>query len=252
MFSHSNRRLDVSNDLISLHIGDKILEVNGTPVKDQSIENIDKLIQSSDKVLQLTIEHDPHRMTKSCSDAPSHLFGTDTPALSTFGPNKSSVDIYKCGTPNTTGPSPTEVVVSQPSADRYTPAERLFIKNIIEADNQNAKAKQMQNKKTLNCAMRTNSLKEQKERCSSMSKLLDGSHQPQTEFNDLSRTKSFRVEGQEAAPRIFRASDLVQGECGWCNVLAICKPILICLESFTFCRRTAGQRFLWSSIQGDT
>jgi LIM domain kinase 1 len=44
---------------MSLHIGDRILEVNGTPVKDMQLENIEKLIESTDKVLQLTIEHDP-------------------------------------------------------------------------------------------------------------------------------------------------------------------------------------------------
>lgn len=46
-------RLDVSNDLISLHIGDRILEVNGTPVKDQTIENVENLIRYSDTVLQV-------------------------------------------------------------------------------------------------------------------------------------------------------------------------------------------------------
>ena len=44
-----------------------------------------------------------------------------------------------------------------------------------------------------------------------MSTLLDENHPPNAEFYDLSRTKSFRVESQPW-PRIFRASDLVQGE----------------------------------------
>lgn len=44
---------------MSLHIGDKILEVNGTPVKDQPIENIENIIKYSDTMVQLTIEHDP-------------------------------------------------------------------------------------------------------------------------------------------------------------------------------------------------
>jgi LIM domain kinase 1 len=46
-------RLDMSSDLMSLHIGDRILEVNGTPVKDQPIENIENLIRYSDTVLQV-------------------------------------------------------------------------------------------------------------------------------------------------------------------------------------------------------
>ncbi|XP_014259612.1 LIM domain kinase 1 isoform X2 [Cimex lectularius] len=52
-------QLDVNNELMSLHIGDHILEVNGTPVKEQSFESIENLIRYSDTVVQLTIEHDP-------------------------------------------------------------------------------------------------------------------------------------------------------------------------------------------------
>lgn len=48
-------RLDVNNELMSLHIGDRILEVNGTPVKDTSLENIENLIRYSDTVLQVSI-----------------------------------------------------------------------------------------------------------------------------------------------------------------------------------------------------
>jgi len=44
----------MSSDLISLHIGDRILEVNGTPVKDQPVESIENLIQYSDTVLQVS------------------------------------------------------------------------------------------------------------------------------------------------------------------------------------------------------
>uniref|UniRef100_A0A1B6MQF5 LIM domain kinase 1 n=1 Tax=Graphocephala atropunctata TaxID=36148 RepID=A0A1B6MQF5_9HEMI len=57
-------QLDVSSELMSLHIGDRILEVNGTPVKDQPIENIENLIRYSDTVLQLTIEHDPDSVSR--------------------------------------------------------------------------------------------------------------------------------------------------------------------------------------------
>lgn len=46
-------RLEVSSDLMSLHIGDRILEVNGTPIKDQPIESIENLIRYSDTVLQV-------------------------------------------------------------------------------------------------------------------------------------------------------------------------------------------------------
>lgn len=52
-------RIHLTSDLVSLHIGDKILEVNGTPVRDAPLENVEQLIKNSGKVLQLTIEHDP-------------------------------------------------------------------------------------------------------------------------------------------------------------------------------------------------
>ncbi|XP_065202071.1 LIM domain kinase 1 isoform X2 [Planococcus citri] len=60
--------LDLSNDIMSLHIGDKILEVNGTPVKDQPIENIENLMRNSTNVLQLTIEHDPDSASRNPLD----------------------------------------------------------------------------------------------------------------------------------------------------------------------------------------
>lgn len=40
---------------MSLHIGDKILEVNGTPVKDQPIENIENLMKNSNSVIQVCV-----------------------------------------------------------------------------------------------------------------------------------------------------------------------------------------------------
>lgn len=49
-------RLDVNNDLMSLHIGDRILEINGSPVKDTSLENVEHLIRYSDTVLQVGTE----------------------------------------------------------------------------------------------------------------------------------------------------------------------------------------------------
>lgn len=56
--------MDVTSDIMSLHIGDRILEVNGTPVKDQPLENIEKIIKYSDTVVQLTIEHNPDANTR--------------------------------------------------------------------------------------------------------------------------------------------------------------------------------------------
>lgn len=49
---------------MSMHIGDRILEINGTPVKDISLENVENLLRYSESVLQVTIEHDPDAIPK--------------------------------------------------------------------------------------------------------------------------------------------------------------------------------------------
>lgn len=48
---------DVKN---SIHIGDRILEINGTPIRNVPLDEIDLLIQETSRLLQLTLEHDPH------------------------------------------------------------------------------------------------------------------------------------------------------------------------------------------------
>lgn len=198
----------MSNDLISLHIGDKILEVNGTPIKDTCIENIDQLIQSSDKVLQLTIEHDPHGMVRFSHSQSELLSTTSAPTspLQAIDTNKSSERLESNSLNSPSGSVTTSTISNTTKLEK----DRLF-KRKDEGYVSGTKTRQLRKHKNLNlnCAVSTNSLKE-KERCSSMSKLLDENHPPNPELYDLSRTKSFRVEPMPQ--RIFRANDLVQGE----------------------------------------
>ncbi|XP_030638632.1 LIM domain kinase 1 [Chanos chanos] len=42
-----------------LHVGDRVLEINGTSVKDIPQDEIDQIIQDTNRVLRLTVEHDP-------------------------------------------------------------------------------------------------------------------------------------------------------------------------------------------------
>ncbi|XP_044002295.1 LIM domain kinase 1 isoform X2 [Aphidius gifuensis] len=79
-----DNRLNMSGDLMSLHIGDRILEINGTPVKDQPVESIEDLIRYSDSVLQLTIEHDPDALSKRTNfpTSPSAILSTATSPIS--------------------------------------------------------------------------------------------------------------------------------------------------------------------------
>ncbi|XP_055374814.1 LIM domain kinase 1 isoform X2 [Condylostylus longicornis] len=226
--------IDVNTDLMSLHVGDKILEVNGTPVKDSSIEQIDNLIQSTEKVLQLTIEHDPIEISRSCSNL--NTTRTTSP-LQTVDINKNSQNLQKSSTtsliiPTTVSKKDSDINLSIPTSsnrsslnakivnldktvnerNRMTKQEkeRIF-KRKDEGYISGTKTRQLRKAKNLNlnCSNATNSLKE-KERCASMSKLLDENHVPVPELYDLARTKSFRVEPKPQ--RIFRASDLVQGE----------------------------------------
>lgn len=64
-----------------------------------------------------------------------------------------------------------------------------------------------------------------KERSSSMSTLLGSPNTSTNELFDLSRTKSFRVEGK--TQKIFRAADLVQGELLGKGFFGMLLPIFI-------------------------
>uniref|UniRef100_A0A6Q2XPD7 LIM domain kinase 1 n=1 Tax=Esox lucius TaxID=8010 RepID=A0A6Q2XPD7_ESOLU len=62
---HTVRVSQVDSELISpdvknsIHVGDRILEINGTPIRNVPLDEIDLLIQETTRLLQLTIEHDP-------------------------------------------------------------------------------------------------------------------------------------------------------------------------------------------------
>ncbi|XP_065334674.1 LIM domain kinase 1 isoform X2 [Cloeon dipterum] len=173
--------LDMSSELMSLHIGDRILEVNGEPVAEQPLEHVENLLRYSNTVLQLTIEHDPDALK------PRHLKGA----------NKADVS-----PPYTTPASP-----SSPSKDK----ERLF-KRRDEGYISGSRSRQLRRNAQQNKAG-CNASPGCKERSSSMSRLLDGiSPGLKDEGCDLSRTRSFRVEPPRNSQRVFRASDLVKGE----------------------------------------
>lgn len=209
--------MDVKNDSSSIKVGDKVLEVNGTPVIGKSMENIDELIKSSNNRLQLTIEHDPHRLTKSMSEA---TIVTTQPSVTIDGPLSPAQTIPKCynvccsRSPSVREPAtvkPERIYVKQSSQNDAisTSPQSPFNSYICGSKTQQLCKNRAFN---LNCVIGTNNLRNQKERCSSMSKLLDENHPPTVEFYDLSRTKSFRVDTQEPTQRIFRASDLVIGK----------------------------------------
>lgn len=247
-------------NLANLHIGDRILEVNGTPVNDTSIEHIDKLIRSTEKILQLTVEHDPVQVCRSCSQADILQRPTSYSDLPPLATSASSVEVYgrRGVTDSLTGSTSNSTIAphsnssdcgsggSSPTRFTKLDKERIY-KRKDEGYISGTKTRQLRKCKNLNMIVNeqptlphagsthsigptmsgavgataninvsvTDSTQlgmrlREKERCSSMSKLLDEQHAPTEEIYDLSRTKSFRVEPKPQ--RIFRASDLVLGE----------------------------------------
>ncbi|XP_068248723.1 LIM domain kinase 1-like isoform X3 [Palaemon carinicauda] len=160
--------LDSAVDLMSLHVGDRILEVNGRPVEDHCIEDIETLIACSDDVLQLTIEHDPEQVSSRRQSFP-------------FASSIRST-----------------LPLREQQEKEAGQRERLFKRRDEGYVSGTQRSRQLRKGRG------------SKERASSLPKLLDSDCSRECGYYDLSRTKSFRVEPKNH--RIFRASDLTQGE----------------------------------------
>ncbi|XP_034236642.1 LIM domain kinase 1 [Thrips palmi] len=193
-------RLDMSADLMSLHIGDRILEVNGSPIGNQPIQDIENLIRCSDQSLQLTIEHDPDALSRRLL-FPSQIVNSAIEALADISKKKDKdCDIVNsASSPNSCN---TEVTCQSTSSSKpVSDRERIFRRKDEGYMSSSRSSRQLRRNRG-NC---------DKERSSSMSRLLEGSPPASREGPcDLSRTHSFRVEPKNQ--RIFRASDLVKGE----------------------------------------
>ncbi|XP_050097436.1 LIM domain kinase 1 isoform X1 [Anopheles aquasalis] len=207
-------RVTLNTDLMSLRVGDKVLEVNGTPVRDVPLENLQSMIENSGKVLQLTVEHDPHLLADQqqqqkhgCADS-----GETMVRGSNLESSATRCKVLNNNEREEAGVEEEEEEGDGQSSRSLSPSklERIFRKK-DEGYMSGSSRKLQKRLKDVNCNTSSNSLKD-KERSSSMSRLLDEHRSVAAggEFYDLSRTKSFRVE--QKAARIFRASDLVQGE----------------------------------------
>lgn len=201
-------RLDENPDLMALHIGDRVIDVNGHSVhSSSSVRDIQKIIDDTDRVLQLTIEHEPNTITRR-NPISGELEFLTTQAVSR---NASSSSISPA---ESMGPPP-------PKLDKARIAMRMdegYMSGTPKKSNklQRTQKPNQKHQRKFNCQQSSNSLRDGKERSSSMSKLLLGQHVAPdvNQMFDLSRTKSFRVEPPNGShnQRIFRASDLVIGE----------------------------------------
>ncbi|KAH8265144.1 hypothetical protein KR044_002094, partial [Drosophila immigrans] len=198
-------RIDVN--LTNLHIGDRILEVNGTPVSNSSVEQIDKLIRSNEKMLQLTVEHDPVQVCRSCSQADIQRASSASTLILPLSTSASSVEVGGRGR---------ERLYKAAAVSETNGKARKMRQQTLQTTKppQPQSQQQQQQQESIIAAATQPQLKE-KERCSSLSKLLDEQHTAQQhsahpQLYDLSRTQSCRV--VQKPQRIFRASDLVMGE----------------------------------------
>ncbi|XP_071791066.1 LIM domain kinase 1-like isoform X1 [Asterias amurensis] len=181
------KEVDPTPSEASLRVGDRILEVNGTPVRTQNLHELDRLISQSKTELQLTVEHDP-----------------TSPSSATTITTKSKTTTTTTTTTKTT----TREVKEGPTSVKHHSTET-------------------HKPKTLNIAARleihqSNEEKEQKkqtipitrpERGASMSKMKkpsDNGNLGQTLTSPINRASSLKQ--CTKSHRIFRPSDLIKGE----------------------------------------
>ncbi|XP_069356663.1 LIM domain kinase 1 isoform X2 [Maniola hyperantus] len=192
--------IDSRCGLLTLHIGDKVLEVNGSPVGNTPLAEIERVL-ARPEIIQLTIEHNPDTINAKRGTSHLHTQSEDERLKNESTPpveRKLLRDDSNQHIPNTHSNeerSPEELVVRK---------ERLF-KRKGEDGGKTRVIKRRQ--------VPLSPLLGEKERSSSMSKLLDvvDGEEPSGVLGDLSRARSFRA---EPAPgqKVFRASDLIQGE----------------------------------------
>lgn len=166
--------IDSSCGLLTLRIGDRILEINGTPVKNRSLDEIERVISRPDTIIQLTIERSP----------------------------ESVANVEKKAMCNVHGESATE---GSEQGARRERRERLFKRKGEEGGQGRAMRRR---------PAPAPPLFGDKERSSSMSKLLDvtAGEEPCGVLCDLSRARSFRADPANAGNKVFLACDLLQGE----------------------------------------
>uniref|UniRef100_A0A8C9Z8B5 LIM domain kinase 1 n=1 Tax=Sander lucioperca TaxID=283035 RepID=A0A8C9Z8B5_SANLU len=98
---------DVKN---SIHIGDRILEINGTPIHHVPLDEIDLLIQETSRLLQLTIEHDPHSQGQEGGSSEAEVDGP-------------------LSTPLSEGPSPILPITQPPNHDINSLRSRIITRS---------------------------------------------------------------------------------------------------------------------------
>ncbi|XP_013167904.1 PREDICTED: LIM domain kinase 1 isoform X1 [Papilio xuthus] len=196
-------RIDSSCGVLTLHIGDRVLEINGAPLRGRTITDFDP-----DAVVQLTIEHNPDtlnmkRPSTTNTQTDRHVDCDDRPKLEGKSPIERKIhkEDLKKHIPNRHSIDAQRTIHRE---DEGAKKERLFKRKGEDGGKRVIKRRQIPSSPLLG----------DKERSSSMSKLLDVSVDgPEASgvLCDLSRARSFRAEPAQGQ-KVFRASDLLQGE----------------------------------------
>uniref|UniRef100_A0A2H1VPW9 LIM domain kinase 1 n=1 Tax=Spodoptera frugiperda TaxID=7108 RepID=A0A2H1VPW9_SPOFR len=192
------KEIDSSCGVLTLHIGDRILEINGTPVRNRPLDEIERALGRPDTVIQLTIEHTADTNTKRTQTNTQTQTHTHSHIV--------------------------EKRTQDRQADKQTNAkEDCKQRQSLEVEKkEEGKKERLFKRKGGEDAGRwihkrrqtpSSPLLGDKEKSSSMSKLLDAvdGDEPSGVLNDLARARSFRAE-PEPGQKVFRASDLLQGE----------------------------------------
>ena len=199
---------------MSLHIGDRILEVNGRSVRNQPLEKIENLLRSSDSTIQVkTVENCPALFlffSFQFLGRESLTFFQDTlkifpPVIRIFlsqltierdssliSPRRQSIQVSFRGSDDQLSPKLASTLPRvKLSKKKYPVTGRPREKHNNRAGRQ-----------------RASSMPRLVNYCS----ISDSSREVEADECELSRTQSFRVQNYQSHQQIFRASDLVQGE----------------------------------------
>ncbi len=199
---------------MALHVGDRVIDINGVSIDESnSIMDMQKLIDETEKILQITLEHEPNVKFARKNPVSGELEFLATDSLNRNNSSSESCDSKDDATLPPQVPKLDKARIAMRMDEGYISGTPKKFHKLTRSKKQNQK-----NPSKFNCQQYTNSFRDGKERSSSMSKLLLGQNMKNSNESsnmfDLSRTKSFRIEpvNGPSNQRIFRASDLAIGE----------------------------------------
>ncbi|XP_062341147.1 LIM domain kinase 1-like [Osmerus eperlanus] len=170
-----------SDLLTSIHVGDRVLEINGTPVRNISLDEIQHVIQDTGRPVQLTVEHNP---STSGDPLPPAVAQDASPCTDS------------CVHDNLKSSHKLPSLEEEPNPEEQTEEPIRLSRSPTQGQGLTG----MRSRHILrSCSI-------------DKSPLSQGAMPLQSQRRDMARSESLRVDSVEKAHRIFRASDLIHGE----------------------------------------